>query len=110
MSIDLQNVLPAVIVKIDKPAAPGNVLVVDSNPRRKRNIAKTSVSIVVIEVASIVRKVRLKNIKPSVAVVVGNRDTHPSLLVAILAVGAARCHSYIRKRAIVVVVKQDAGL
>ena len=63
-----------------------------------------------VEVASIVREVRLENVKRAVTVVIGHRHAHPCLLVAILAIGAAGYHRDIGESAVVVVVEQDAGL
>ena len=63
-----------------------------------------------IEVACVVREVRLENVKPAVAVIVGHGQAHACLLMAVLAVGAAGDDGDIRERAVVVVVKQDARL
>src|SRR5437762_12366558 len=109
MSIDLQNVGPAIIVEINEAATPGNVLIVDTDARREGDVAEGAVAVVVIEVAGIVRKVGLENVKPSVAVIIGDRDSHSGLFVAVLTVRAAGDHGDIAKRSVVVVVEEDAG-
>ncbi len=58
-----------------------------------------------IKVAGIVGKVRLEDVEPSVAVIIADRNPHPCLLTAILAVGTTRHHAYVSKRAVVVVVE-----
>ena len=62
VTIDLEDVRPAVIVEIDKSASPSDILIIDSYPRRKRDITECAVRVVVIEVASVVREVRLEDI------------------------------------------------
>src|SRR5207302_8646362 len=59
--------------------------------------------------ACVVGEVGLENVKPSVAVIIGDRDTHSGLFVAVLTVRAAGDHRDIGKRAVVVVVEEDAG-
>src|SRR2546430_17095855 len=109
MSIDLQNVGPAIIVEINEAATPGNVLIGDTDARRERDVAEGAFAVVVIEIACVVGEVGLENVKPSVAVIIGDRDTHSGLFVAVLTVRAAGDHRDIGKRAVVVVVVEDAG-
>ncbi len=110
VSVDLHNVLPAVVVHIDKPTTPGHVLIVDANAGRKRNITESSIAVIVIEVAGVVREVGFENVEPPVAVVICNPHTHASLLVAIFAVRATGHNCDIGERAVVIVVKQNARL
>src|ERR1700761_3237035 len=88
MAVDLNNVCPAIVVIIDKAAAPRHVAVVNSHPGSKGYVAERAVAIVVIQVAGVIGKVGLENVKPSVAIVVRNRDPHTRLLVPVVAVGA----------------------
>ena len=74
--IDLHDVLPSIIVEIDEAAAPSHILVVDTDSGRKRNIVKCAVTIVVVEIASIVSEVRFEDVKPAVTVVVGYGHAH----------------------------------
>src|ERR1700733_4770489 len=108
VSIDLHDVRPAVIVEIDKPTAPCDKLVVDSDSRRKRSIGESPIGVVVIEVASVVCKVCLENIEPSIAVVVAHGQAHPSLLMPILAIGATGHYGDVVKSTVAIVAEQDA--
>src|SRR5580704_11505672 len=110
VAVNLEKILPAIIVVIEEAAAPRDVLIVDANSGGKRNIVESAVSIVVVEVASVVGKVCFENVEPAVAVVIGHAYAHSGLLVAILAIGAAGDHSYIRKCTVVIVVKKNARL
>src|SRR5580658_10251677 len=110
VSVHLKNIRPSVVVVIDERAAPRNVPVVNPDSRGKRCVGKSPIAVVAIEVASVVREVRLKNIEPSIAVVIADRNTHPCLLVAVFAVGAPGNNREVSKRAVVVVMKQNARL
>ena len=63
-----------------------------------------------VEVARVIRKIRFENVEPAVAIVIGHAHAHSGLLVAIFAIRAPRDHSYIRKCAVVIVVKKNARL
>ena len=110
VSVDLENVWPAVVVIVDRSAAPADVAIVDPDAGRKRHIAEGSVPVIAIEIASVVRKVRLENIKPAVAVVIGNRYPHASLLMTVFAVSTTGHHRDVSERPVVIVVIQDAWL
>src|SRR5258708_3192222 len=72
MTVDLHDVRPSIIVVIKKRAATRDVLIVDADARRERDVAESSVAVVVVQVASVVGKIGLKNIKPPVAIVIGD--------------------------------------
>src|SRR5260370_35272270 len=55
--VDLHNVRPAVVVVIDEAAAPRDVLIIDPETRSKLDVAETSVAVVVVQIASVVRKI-----------------------------------------------------
>ena len=110
VAIDLDDVGPAVVVVVDKPAAPCDIIVVDADAGVERQIGESSVAVVVIEVAGVVGEVGLEDIEPAVAVVVGHGHAHACLLVAVVVVGAAGHDGDIGKRAVVVVLEQDARL
>src|SRR5208282_3879090 len=110
VSIDLEKVLPAIVVVVEKAAAPGDVLVVNANSGGKGNIVECSIRVVVVEIAGVIGKIRFENVEPAVTVVVGHSHTHSGLLMAILAIGATCDHGDIRERAVVIVVEEDARL
>src|ERR1017187_2790978 len=107
--VDLDDVLPAIVVKVDKSAAPRDVLEIDSYSGGKCHVTERAVSVVAIEVASIVGKICFEDIEPAIAIVISDRDPHSRLLVPILAVGASSHHRRVCERTVVIVVKQDAG-
>src|SRR6266513_312543 len=106
VSIDLQDVRPAVIIVINEAATPSNVLVVDADPRGECNITKGSVAVVVIEVARVVGEVGFENIKPSVAVIIGDgSDGIPGA-----GLEDAGLRGDIGKGAVTVVVEENVGV
>src|ERR1051325_2148610 len=110
VAIDLHDVGPAVVIKVGEATSPSDITIVDCDPGWEGHIGKASVSIVVIQVAGIVGKIGFEDVEPSIAVVVGNRNSHACLLVSILAVSAACCDGDVSERTVVVVVIQNAGL
>src|SRR6266480_1615623 len=105
VSVDLHNVGPAIVVVVEKSATPSHVPVIDSNAGGERDIGESSVSVVVIEIAGVVGKVRLEDVEPAIAVVVGDSDSHARLLVAIVAVSAPRRHRSLGKGPVVIVME-----
>src|SRR5262249_5879900 len=81
-----------------------------ADARRKCYVSESPVSIVVIEIAGVVGEVCFENIQPTIAVVVADRDSHPRLLVAVVAVCATGGDSNLAESAVVVVVEEHAGL
>ena len=79
-------------------------------PEAEGHVAESAVAVVVIEIAGVVGEIGFEDVEPAVAVVVRDGNAHTGLLVAILAVGAAGDHGDIGERAVVIVVKQNAGL
>ncbi len=110
VTVNLHNIRPAVVVVIDEAATPCDILIIDSDAGRKCHVAKSSIAIVVVKIASIVREVGFKNVEPAVTVIIGNADAHAGLFVAIFAVRDSRNYRHISERAIVIVSKQNAGL
>jgi len=83
---------------------------IDADAGRKRNITESSVAVVVVEVAGVVREIGLENVEPPVAVVVRDSNSHPRLLVAVFTVCATGYDRNIGECPIVIVVKQNARL
>src|SRR5580704_5734745 len=110
VSVHLKEILPAIVVVVEESAAPGYVLVVDADSGGKRNVVEGAVSVVVVEIASVVGEICFENVEPAVAVVICNAHAHPGLLMAIFAVRAASDHRDVRERAVVIVVEKNAGL
>src|SRR5258708_2603133 len=87
VSIHLKDVLPAIIVIVNKRASPCDIAVVDSNTGSERNVGESPIAVVVEQVAGVVSEVGFENVEPAVALVLRDGDTHPSLLMAALAAG-----------------------
>src|SRR5580704_178261 len=110
VSIHLKDVLPAIVVIVNKPASPCDIAVVDSNAGSERNVGESSITIVVVQVAGVVSKVGFEDVEPAVAVVVGDGDAHSGLLMAAIAVGATGHYSDIGESAIMIVLEENARL
>src|SRR5215472_16541775 len=110
MAVDLHQIGPAVVVVIDESAAPRYIVAIGSNSRGKRHTDKSPVLVVVVEIAGIVGKIRLKNVKPPVTVIIGDSHAHASLLVTVLAIGAARGHTNVSECPVVIVAEKNARL
>ena len=79
MAIGNKEVLPAIVVKIQKPRAPLHVFVRDrTEASLVGNIFKAS-SIVVIESTVILSEVRDQKVQPAVVIIVAHSDTHGRL-------------------------------
>ena len=110
MAVDLDDVGPAVVVVVDEAAAPRHVVVVDANAGCESDVAEGSVAVVVVQVARVVGEVGLEDVEPAIAVVVGYGNTHASLLMAVVVVGAAGHYRDVGECAVVIVLEQDAWL
>ena len=87
MAVADQNVGPAVIVEIEKPAAPAQELRVCAQARRECCVFKSGLAKIVIERRGVSREVGFHQVEVSVQIVIGGRNPHPRLR---LAIGAQR--------------------
>ncbi len=110
VAVDLHDVGPAVVVVIHKATAPRDILIVDADAGSEGDIGEGAVAVVVIEVAGVVGKIGFEDVKPAIAIVVGDSEAHTCLFVAVVAVRAAGDDGDIRERSIVIVLQKDAGL
>src|ERR1035441_3517161 len=109
VAIHLNNVRPAVIIVVNESAAPRYVPVVNSNTGSECDITEATVTIVVIQVAGVIDKVSFEDIKPAIAIVISHGYTHARLLMTVVIVGATGHYSDVCKRAVMVVLEEDAG-
>ena len=105
MAVDLNDVLPSIVVVIDKAAAPGHIVVVDAHTGCEGEVAETSIAIVVIEVAGIVGKVGLEDVEPAIAIVIGHCNAHAGLLMTIVVVSATGHDGDVSESPIMIVLK-----
>src|SRR5258706_5125657 len=108
VSIDHENVGPAVIVIIEKADAPSHVLRVFLKPSGADVVLKRSVAIIVIEISRIFDEVGFHKIEIAVAVKVAGGRSHASLFASILAIGDAARYAHVSKSAVAIVVIEDA--
>ena len=81
------------------------ILRVSSESRFIRSVAKSSVTVVVIERRRIVRKIRLDDVQPAVAVIIRRVRAHACLFMSVAVERHARFRASFGKRTVVVVVK-----
>src|ERR1700724_4744610 len=79
VAVHYQKIGPAVVVEIKEHRSPAQILRMQTKPGRKSYIVKCAVPVISIERGSVVGKVRAKNIKPAVAIEVGDRASHAGL-------------------------------
>ena len=109
VTVDLNDVRPAVVIVIYEPAAPADVIVVHADSGSEGDVAEGTVAVVVKEVTGIISEVGLENVKPAVSVVVRHPDSHAGLFPALIVNGGAAHQANVGERAIVVVVEHDAS-
>ena len=106
----VQNVEPAVVVDIQKPAAPAEQPGIGHEPGGLGVVLKQALAVVVVKVGQIVRKVCLENIQKSVAIVVSGRNPHARLISTVAAGGNTGFQPTFGKCAVPVVPKQETHL
>ena len=106
-----EDVLPPVVVEVEEPRAPADILAVWPKAGLEDGVEERAVPVVVVEVDGFVGKIGLYDIQPAVAVVITDSDSHSALGRPIAAQRAPRGHAHLGKGAVtVVVVKLTRGL
>src|SRR5438105_9536239 len=73
------------------------------------NIAEYTIAIVLIKIAGIIGEVSFKNVEPTVAIVIGNLNSHACLFLSVFAVCATRHCRYIGERPVMMVRNRMLG-
>src|ERR1017187_238749 len=107
--IGYEDVLPSVLIKIQKGQTPLHVLAMDSQSRIERDIVEGSVTIVVIEDWRVIGEIALENIEPAIAIIVGGVSTHARLRYPVLIVCGSGGHADFLKRTVPLVVIEETG-
>src|SRR5260370_11076802 len=94
MSVGEDEIGPAIIVKVKKHGAPAQILRVQTESRGVSHIRKNSFTVIAVQGRRVICEVSLKNIRPSVAVVIRDVSSHASLLAPIF---VARHSSHYRE-------------
>ena len=109
MPVRLEDVLPAVVVKIDEVDSPADELRVGGQARSHAYIFEEEPFVVAIQVGIIVSEVRLYQVQPAVPVEITHSDAHAALLESVLVERDAGLGGVIGERAVAVIDEQDAG-
>src|SRR5713226_725531 len=104
MSVGEDEIGPAIIVKVKKHGAPAQILRVQTKSRGEGNIRKDSFTVIAVKGRRVIREIGLKNIQPSVAVVIRDGSSHARLLAPIFVEGYSCHHRNIGESAIAIVV------
>src|SRR5438876_1801671 len=108
MSIDQQQVGPAVIVKIYKHSAPTEILSMQAEAGGISHVIKRAVAVVAVKRSGIGGKICFENIELAVAIKVTNGRSHAGLLAAVFIESGAGRDRHVCKRPIAIVVIKNA--
>src|SRR5258708_456298 len=105
-----KQVFPAVIIEIEKAAAPPDVARVARQSSRRGDIVKLAVAAIMVESLALIGKIRAENVEPAVAVIVGGRDAHAGHRLAVLVIGDAAKQGLFRERPLALVDTVESGV
>src|SRR5260370_39656951 len=108
MSVGEDEIGPAIIVKVKKHCAPAQILGMQTKSRGEGNIRKDSFTVIAVQGRRVIGEVGLKNIQPSVAVVIRDGCSHACLLAPIFVERYSSHHGNIGKGSIAIVVIENA--
>src|SRR6266849_8736948 len=103
MSVGEDEIGPAIIVKVKKHGAPAQILRVQTKSRGESHIRKDSSTVIAVQGRRVIGEVGLKNIQPSVAVVIRDGSSHARLLAPIFVERHSSHDSNIGESAIAIV-------
>src|SRR5215510_5352947 len=109
MPIGNKDVRPAVVIIIEEAAAPAQIFQIETQFGVESSEGEAAVVLVAIEIRHIIFKVRLENVEPAIAIVVGRGNAHSGLLSSIFIIGDAVLHAALFKRAVAFIAKKEAG-
>ena len=108
--VDHHQVRPAAIVEIEKHRTPTEILHVLAQAGATGHVGELPVAVVAIQRRRILREIRFEDIRPPVTVVIAHRRAHAGLLAPIFVKRDARGQRFVGKRAVAIVVIQNARL
>src|SRR5215467_1540907 len=92
-----KQVLPTVVVEINKSRAPFHVAGLDREAGARRHIAERAVTQVAIEGIGVTRKIGFEDVQVAIAIIIGGRRSHTGLLAPGLINSQSRSQPYFFK-------------
>src|SRR5437667_4270090 len=109
MAVGDGNVLPAVVVEVEKFYAEAKKRNTDwPKVRRADHVSEFAMVVVVVEIVAVLGKVRFDDVGPPVVVVVSGVNAHAGLFFAVGAVGSPGFGANFRESSLAVVVVEHA--
>src|SRR3989441_4273970 len=105
-----ENVGPAVVVHVEKAAAPAEILRVSAESSGESGVLEIGATEIAIERGRVAGEIRLDDVEIAVEVVIGGGDAHAGLGLAVGREGAAGFDGDIGERAVPFVLIERAGL
>ena len=98
-----ENVRISVVIQIDDPRSPADVVCLRAEVRRVRHIIKITFAIIAVENIRVVREVRLKKIEMPVEIIIADADSHPGLFHSVFIQSDATRDAFFAERSVMVV-------
>ena len=108
VAVGHEDIDPTVVVEIEEPDAPSQILGVRAQSCLKDSVIKCSVAIVMVQIRGLVGVICLDDIEPAVAVVIANPHAHARLRNPIFIEGASNLRANLLEGSILVVVVEAA--
>src|SRR5215831_13222767 len=108
MSVRNENVFPAVIVEIEEAHSPTQKSRAPTQPRLVGNVAKCSVTVIVVKIRDIALEIRLYNIEEAILVIVSRSSSHTGLLLPVIVEAGSRHYAHVRECTVSFVVVENA--
>src|SRR5580700_5621620 len=94
VSVDQQQIPPAIVVEIEETAPPTDVAGVARHSCRDGSVVKFAAATAAVQRLPFIGKITAENIEPPVAIVIGRCDTHSGHGLAIVVKGNAAQESF----------------
>src|SRR5436190_22798314 len=110
MAVGDENVLPTVVIKVEKLYAKGKKRNTDwPKVRRAGHVGEFAIVVVVVEIVAVVGEIRFNDVGPAVVVIIGGVNAHASLFFAVGAVAGTSLGANLGQSALAIIVVQHTG-
>ena len=109
MTVGEENILPPIVVKIEKSRAESQILPVDAEAGGQAGVMKRAVSVIPVQRGYLIGEVSPDNVEPAIPIVIANSDAHAGHRRAIPVERRPGRHSDFAEGAVVIVVIEQAG-